>query len=229
MQGPFYFKLAVERLGFTSKMSGVEEVSADGANLSRSNTDIKDDKIVTMEEHQQILEKLRQCEDEKIKIMKDHGDLMKEFNKRMHVHIEEIRLLKEVNHKLQADMQELRDLCCYLDDDRHKCRKLAREWQRFGRHTTTVMKNELTDYQERIRFLEDRQTWLSSNNNELKELCLYLDQQRDALTKNSDICSKCSISTDSASSSPNGNSVHDILRGIFKCCIPYYNYMKNRT
>ncbi|KAK3696376.1 hypothetical protein QZH41_020251 [Actinostola sp. cb2023] len=190
-------------------MSVAEVTNAVGANSSRSNPDIKE--AVTMEEHEQVLEKLRQCEDEKMNIMKDHGNLIKEFNRRMHVHIDEIRLLKEVNHKLQADMQELRDLCCYLDDDRHKCRKLAREWQRFGRHTATVMRNEVTDYQDRIRFLEDRQTSLSSENNELKELCLYLDQQREGLTR-SDICSKCSQSTDSASSSPMGNGVHDVLR-----------------
>ncbi|EDO39616.1 predicted protein, partial [Nematostella vectensis] len=125
-----------------------------------------------------VLEKLRQCEAEKVQIIKDHGTLMKEFNTRMQVHLEEIRLLKEVNHKLQTDMQELRDLCCYLDDDRHKCRKLAREWQRFGRHTATVMRNEATSYQEKLHILELRESQISTENNELKELCLYLDQQR---------------------------------------------------
>ena len=55
----------------------------------------------------------------------------------------EIRSLKEVNQRLQADNQELRDLCCFLDDDRQKGRKLAREWQRFGRYTSGVMQSEV--------------------------------------------------------------------------------------
>ena len=55
----------------------------------------------------------------------------------------EIRSLKEVNQRLQDDNQELRDLCCFLDDDRQKSRKLAREWQRFGKYTATVMKQEV--------------------------------------------------------------------------------------
>ena len=55
----------------------------------------------------------------------------------------EIRGLKEVNQRLQDDNQELRDLCCFLDDDRQKSRKLAREWQRFGKYTASVMKSEV--------------------------------------------------------------------------------------
>jgi len=211
-------------------MSASEETtSAVGvSSSSRSNTETKS---VPIEEHEKVLEKLKQCEDEKMSIMKDHGNLIKEFNRRMHVHLEEIRLLKEVNHKLQADMQELRDLCCYLDDDRHKCRKLAREWQRFGRHTASVMRNEVSDYQNRIRFLEDRHCSLSSDNYELKELCLYLDKQREVLSKNTDVCSKCSQSTDSASSSPSGNSVHDVLRGnsvnFLRLELPQYSMIWN--
>lgn len=45
----------------------------------------------------------------------------------------ELRSLKDANQRLADDNQELRDLCCFLDDDRQKGRKLAREWQRFGR------------------------------------------------------------------------------------------------
>lgn len=38
----------------------------------------------------------------------------------------ELRGLKEANQRLSDDNQELRDLCCFLDDDRQKGRKLAR-------------------------------------------------------------------------------------------------------
>lgn len=59
----------------------------------------------------------------------------------------ELRSLKEANQRLSDDNQELRDLCCFLDDDRQKGRKLAREWQRFGRYTASVMRQEVSNYQ----------------------------------------------------------------------------------
>lgn len=59
----------------------------------------------------------------------------------------ELRSLKEANQRLNDDNQELRDLCCFLDDDRQKGRKLAREWQRFGRYTASVMRQEVSAYQ----------------------------------------------------------------------------------
>lgn len=61
--------------------------------------------------------------------------------------ITELRTLKETNQRLSDDNQELRDLCCFLDDDRQKGRKLAREWQRFGRYTASVMRQEVSAYQ----------------------------------------------------------------------------------
>lgn len=61
--------------------------------------------------------------------------------------ITEIHSLKELNQRLNSDNQELRDLCCFLDDDRQKGRKLAREWQRFGRYTASVMRQEVSTYQ----------------------------------------------------------------------------------
>jgi len=58
----------------------------------------------------------------------------------------DLRVLKEQNQHLADDNQELRDLCCFLDDDRQKGRKLAREWQRFGRYTASVMRQEVNIY-----------------------------------------------------------------------------------
>lgn len=68
--------------------------------------------------------------------------------------IGELRALKEANQRLSDDNQELRDLCCFLDDDRQKGRKLAREWQRFGRYTASVMRQEVSAYQVRRFFVE---------------------------------------------------------------------------
>ncbi|KAH8027090.1 hypothetical protein HPB51_002035 [Rhipicephalus microplus] len=80
----------------------------------------------------------------------------------------EIRQLREVNERLQRDSQELRDLCCFLDDDRQKGRKLAREWQRFGRYTASVMRQEVSAYQGKLRGLDARQQDLIRDNIQLK-------------------------------------------------------------
>lgn len=79
---------------------------------------------------------------------------------------------------MSDDNQELRDLCCFLDDDRQKGRKLAREWQRFGRYTASVMRQEVSAYQNKLRQLDNKQQELIKDNLELKELCLYLDEER---------------------------------------------------
>ncbi|KAG7262039.1 hypothetical protein CRUP_027901 [Coryphaenoides rupestris] len=68
-------------------------------------------------------------------LMMEHGNLMKDINRR----------LQEINQKLQDDNHELRELCCFLDDDRQKGKKLSREWQRFGRYTATAMWKELKE------------------------------------------------------------------------------------
>ena len=57
--------------------------------------------------------------------------------------LEKIAELKEQNNRLNQDNKELRDLCCFLDDDRQKGKRLAREWQKFGRYTAKVMRQEV--------------------------------------------------------------------------------------
>lgn len=59
-------------------------------------------------------------------------------------------------------------MCCFLDDDRQKGRKLAREWQRFGRYTASVMRQEVTAYQNKLRELDTKQQELIKDNLELK-------------------------------------------------------------
>lgn len=95
----------------------------------------------------------------------------------------ELRSLKEANQRLSDDNQELRDLCCFLDDDRQKGRKLAREWQRFGRYTASVMRQEVSAYQAKLRELDAKQHELIKDNLELKELCLYLDEERSGVCR----------------------------------------------
>ncbi|BES94794.1 Uncharacterized conserved proteins (DUF2216) [Nesidiocoris tenuis] len=119
----------------------------------------------------------------------------------------EMRNLKEANQRLSDDNQELRDLCCFLDDDRQKGRKLAREWQRFGRYTASVMRQEVSAYQNKLRELDSKQQELIKDNLELKELCLYLDEER------SGMCRNCGASLrrddgDGSSSSTNADEPH---------------------
>lgn len=80
----------------------------------------------------------------------------------------EIQTLKQEKQRLSDDNQELRDLCCFLDDDRQKGRKLAREWQRFGRYTASVMRQEVSAYQSKLRQLDSKQQELIKDNLELK-------------------------------------------------------------
>lgn len=86
----------------------------------------------------------------------------------MHTQLAELRHLREAHQRLTDDNQELRDLFCFLDDDRQKGRKLAREWQRFGRYTASVMRQEVTAYQNKLRGLEAKQHDLIKDNLELK-------------------------------------------------------------
>ena len=116
----------------------------------------------------ELIRKLRICDKERIQALHEHKNLMADLNRRMQIHLMEIRGMKEVNQRLQDDNQELRDLCCFLDDDRQKGRKLAREWQKFGRYTSSVMKSEVQQYQDKLRDLESRQEQMLKENLELK-------------------------------------------------------------
>ncbi|XP_072285110.1 coiled-coil domain-containing protein 85C isoform X2 [Pyxicephalus adspersus] len=140
-----------------------------------------------------LIKRLRKVEAEKMNLMVEHGNLMKDVNRRLQLHLHEIRSLKEVNQKLQDDNQELRELCCFLDDDRQKGKKLSREWQRFGRHTATVMWKEVGVYQQKLKELEAKQEALLRDNLELKEIVLMLDEERNGAGSRSSIDSQTSL------------------------------------
>ncbi|XP_060553934.1 arginine-glutamic acid dipeptide repeats protein-like isoform X2 [Ruditapes philippinarum] len=126
----------------------------------------------------ELLQIIRRLEVENRNVIAEHSNIVKDVNKKMQILLLEVRGMKDINQNLQDDNQELRDLCCFLDDDRQRGRKLAREWQRFGRYTASVMRSEVSAYQEKLKELETKQQELISDNLDLKELCLYLDQER---------------------------------------------------
>ncbi|CAL1269211.1 unnamed protein product [Larinioides sclopetarius] len=152
---------------------------------SGTNTRMSDEELLRLPA-QELVRKLRRAEAENMKLMMSHGALVKDINQRMQAHLQEIRNLNEMNQRFRDDNQELRDLCCFLDDDRQKGRKLAREWQRFGRYTASVMRQEVASYQSKLQELENKQQELIRDNLELKKLCLCLDEERSRGT-----CSQC--------------------------------------
>ncbi|KAG7247447.1 hypothetical protein CRUP_026677, partial [Coryphaenoides rupestris] len=151
----------------------------------------------------ELVRRLRRVEGEKMNLMVEHGNKMKDVNRSMQVHLHEIRGLKEVNQKLQDDNQELRELCCFLDDDRQKGKKLSREWQRFGRYTAGVLWKDVGVYQQKLQDLEASQESLVRENGELKEMLLMLDEER-----NGGAGSRSSIDSQSSlTNNLNGGSV----------------------
>ncbi|GAB1599329.1 hypothetical protein Ahia01_000210100 [Argonauta hians] len=127
--------------------------------------------------HEELSRLVQQLLSENKNLMFNHDNRMKDINRRLQVHLMEIRGLKTVNQKLQDDNQELRELCCFLDDERQNGKKLAKDWQKFGRYTASVMQTEVTNYQEKLKELELKQGELIKDNMEMQELCLYMGQE----------------------------------------------------
>ncbi|KAG3260393.1 coiled-coil domain-containing protein 85C isoform X1 [Ictidomys tridecemlineatus] len=153
---------------------------AGAASASEELSQVPDEELLRWSK-EELARRLRRAEGEKVGLMLEHGGLMRDVNRRLQQHLLEIRGLKDVNQRLQDDNQELRELCCFLDDDRQKGRKLAREWQRFGRHAAGAVWHEVARSQQKLRELEARQEALLRENLELKELVLLLDEERTAL------------------------------------------------
>uniref|UniRef100_A0A0L8G4E8 Coiled-coil domain-containing protein 85C n=1 Tax=Octopus bimaculoides TaxID=37653 RepID=A0A0L8G4E8_OCTBM len=127
--------------------------------------------------HEEVLHMVQQLQSENKNLMLNHDTMVKDINRRLQVHLMEIRGLKSVNQKLQDDNQELRDLCCFLDDERQSGKKLAKDWQKFGRYTASVMQTEVMNYHEKLRELEMKQEELIKDNLEMQELCLYMGRE----------------------------------------------------
>ncbi|XP_053301368.1 coiled-coil domain-containing protein 85C-B isoform X4 [Pleuronectes platessa] len=140
-----------------------------------------------------LIRRLRKVDGEKMNLMIEHGNMMKDINRRLQVHLHEIRSLKEINQKLQDDNHELRELCCFLDDDRQKGKKLSREWQRFGRFTASAMWKEVGTYMLKLKELEANQDTVLRENTELKEIIFMLDEERNGAGSRSSIDSQSSL------------------------------------
>jgi hypothetical protein len=118
--------------------------------------------------HNDLVHRVRKLESDLIKLASDHNHMIREANHRIQNQTVEIGQLRTTVTRSEEDNAELRDLCCFLDDDRQKGRKLAREWQRFGRYTASVMRQEVAAYQSKLRDLDLKQNQLVTDNQELK-------------------------------------------------------------
>uniref|UniRef100_A0A667XFC2 Coiled-coil domain containing 85A, like n=1 Tax=Myripristis murdjan TaxID=586833 RepID=A0A667XFC2_9TELE len=150
---------------------------------NNSNNPAEDISSLTDEEllkwtKEDLVRRLRRSEADKMSVILDHGNLIREVNRSLQLHLNEIRGLKDINQKLQEDNRELRDLCCFLDDDRQKGKRVSREWQRLGRYSASIMRKEVTLYLQKLKELEMRQEEVVRENLELKELCLLLDEEK---------------------------------------------------
>ncbi|XP_067097516.1 coiled-coil domain-containing protein 85C-B isoform X1 [Osmerus mordax] len=141
----------------------------------------------------ELVRRLRRVDGEKMNLMIEHGNMMKDVNRRLQVHLHEIRNLKEINQKLQDDNHELRELCCFLDDDRQKGKKLSREWQRFGRYTASSVWKEVGTYMMKLKELEANQETVIRENSDLKEIIFMLDEERNGAGSRSSIDSQSSL------------------------------------
>ncbi|KAM7376776.1 hypothetical protein PAMP_006484 [Pampus punctatissimus] len=160
----------------------------EGADVSQ----LSDEELL-MQGKEDLVRRLRRLESRNMDLMLEHGNMMKDVNRSLQVHLHEIRSLKEVNQKLQDDNQELRELCCFLDDDRQKGKKVSREWQRFGRYTASFMWKDVGLYQQKLNELEASQEALRTENMELKEIIFMLDEERSVAGSRSSIDSQSSL------------------------------------
>nr|XP_002129974.1 coiled-coil domain-containing protein 85C isoform X1 [Ciona intestinalis] len=165
-----------------SSSSSTSSPSSRGSDVGclRSPTDIE----LRHEGLDHVIQRLRFAENENKKLLVERSRAMKDVNRKLQVHLLEVRGVREVNQKLMLEKdallkekEELAGICCFLDDDREKAKKVAREWQMFGRYATGVLQKELATCHQKIKDLELKQTTLVQENKTLKEICLMLDQE----------------------------------------------------
>ncbi|XP_062892373.1 coiled-coil domain-containing protein 85B [Mobula hypostoma] len=137
---------------------------------------VPEEELLSWDKERLVL-RLRRAEEEKIAALVQRGRLIRQVNGQLREHLLEVRELKAVNRRLQEENRQLSELCCFLDNDRLKAKRLAREWQQLGRHAVRVLREDVSDYLGRLAELERLQGALVTENLQLKELCLALDAE----------------------------------------------------
>uniref|UniRef100_A0A915CLC0 Uncharacterized protein n=1 Tax=Ditylenchus dipsaci TaxID=166011 RepID=A0A915CLC0_9BILA len=95
----------------------------------------------------QAMQRIQALELDNRRIMSNQGKLIGESNRRLDMHLNEIRLLKEEVKTLKSSNQELRL-------EKQKIQQLSHEWESFGRYINQLMKQEINVFQSRANALE---------------------------------------------------------------------------
>lgn len=114
-------------------------VKSPATTLSMATPTPSDDEILGQLSRDELIARVKSLEAKNRKLLFDNGAMMKDINH----NLSQLQQLKHQNFQLLGDNNELRDLCCYLDDERSKARSVAREWQAFGNHMSRVMRHEV--------------------------------------------------------------------------------------
>ncbi|CAJ0582590.1 unnamed protein product, partial [Mesorhabditis spiculigera] len=125
-----------------------------------------------------LLFRVKILEETNNRLLLTQDEIVRDSNRRVQMHVNEIKLLKNEIGMLAAQNKELKEVCCFLDDDRKKSKQLGKEWHKLGKYTSQLMRQEVGTYQRRVEGLEQRENQLVRENEELRQLCLYLDEQR---------------------------------------------------
>jgi hypothetical protein len=144
---------------------------ANNNNNCQTPTPCDEDAFLNSLSREDLVARIKIIEAKNRKLIKDNGQMMKDLNQ----HLNQLTAMKHLNFELSGDNNKLRDLCCYLNDERSRARCLAKEWQSFGTHMSRVMRHEVSSYAQKLQVLEDKQFELVRENFELKQLCIMLD------------------------------------------------------
>uniref|UniRef100_A0A670YZB9 Coiled-coil domain containing 85B n=1 Tax=Pseudonaja textilis TaxID=8673 RepID=A0A670YZB9_PSETE len=98
------------------------------------------------------------CSKEEIvhRLRREEAEKLAGVNRQLQEHLRKIHELKDVNGQLQVENCELRDLCCFLDEDQLKAKCLACHWQIFRHHTAQVLCYEVARCLHKLASLEGR-------------------------------------------------------------------------
>ncbi|ETE66707.1 Coiled-coil domain-containing protein 85B, partial [Ophiophagus hannah] len=110
---------------------------------------------------EEIVRRLRWEEAKKLAALVQLGWLIQGVNQQLQEHLREIRELKAINGQLQAENCELRNLCCFLDEDQLKAKCLACHWQIFKHHVVQVLRYEVAGCLRKLAGLKGLLTPLS--------------------------------------------------------------------
>ncbi|KAL3113025.1 hypothetical protein niasHT_013490 [Heterodera trifolii] len=117
---------------------------------------------------------------ENARLMENVGKIIAESNRRIECHLKEIHCLKEQMDTQRRSNGELLRWAQSAEEESQRAKELSKEWQKFGQCNSQLMKKELHSHQHQMNQLEAKTAKLTTENLELKRLCLYLDEQRQA-------------------------------------------------